>query len=357
MTRVFAFIGGCSGVGQTTLAAALAFEWVKRGASACILTTQCQIEAMGFDCFEIQGLAPQADGGRRDPAALAADLAQLADYDYFILDLPPGSADLAIAAGFSGATLVVPVRIEQTALGEVGAVFKALARHPPTQPVQIVLSQVRDVVTAGDAAERLRTRIVKKLGVATRLAAILPWDPDLDAMADPSILPSMALPTSPLVRAIPQLADSLTGDSADVTPAPVAMVFWEQFQTLLQQPQPTPDRLAIGPQPEDLPIELLDPVPPSAAISPEAVAWSPSNAAVSDPSPAKAPELTAELARIAGCLEQLTEEVRRLRRGMADKFGFGDGFDGSGQTGVPGEPIHLDFEGFRRSRGKTETDA
>lgn len=143
MTRVFAFIGGSPGVGQTTLAAMLAFEWVKRGASACILTTKCQIEAVGFDCFKIKGLAPQEDGGRRDLAALAADLAQLEDYDYFILDLPPGSVDLAIAAGFSGATLIVPVRIEQTALGEVGAVFKALARHPPPQPVQLVLSQVR----------------------------------------------------------------------------------------------------------------------------------------------------------------------------------------------------------------------
>jgi MinD-like ATPase involved in chromosome partitioning or flagellar assembly len=355
MTRVFAFIGGSPGVGQTTLAAMLAFEWVKRGASACILTTKCQIEAVGFDCFEIKGLAPQEDDGRRDLAALAADLAQLEDYDYFILDLPPGSVDLAIAAGFSGATLIVPVRIEQTALGEVGAVFKALARHPPAQPVQLVLSQVRDAVTAGDAAERLRTSIAKKLKVATRLAAVLPWDLDLDTMADPSTLPSMALPTAPLVSAIPQLADSLAGDTADVTPAPVAMVFWEQFQTLLQQPLSASAPSHRGAQPITPPIELLDPVSPSA--SPKEVAWAPSEVAVPDPSPATAPELSAELARIAGCLEQLTEEVRRLRSGMADKFGFGDALDRPSQTGAPGEPIHLDFEGFRRSQGKTETDA
>ena len=294
--------------------------------------------------------------GTRLPSSrnLAADLAKLDDYDYFILDLPPGSVDLAIAAGFSGATLVVPVRIEQEALGEVGAVFKALARHPPTQPVQLVLNQVRDAVAAGDAAERLRASIVRKLKVATRLAAALPWDPDLDAMADPSTLPSMALPTAPLVRAIPQLADSLAGDTADLAPAPVAMVFWEQFQTLLQQRQPAPAQLDRAAQPETLPIELLDPV--SVPASPKAVAWVPPKAAVSDPPQATASELTAELARIAGCLEQLTEEVQRLRSGMAEKFGFSEGLDGPGQTGASGEPIHLDFEGFRRSREEAETD-
>jgi hypothetical protein len=133
------------------------------------------------------------------------------------------------------------------------------------------------------------------------------------------------------------------------------MVFWEQFQTLLQQPLSAPAPLNSGAQTETPPIELLDPVSPSA--SPKKVAWAPAELAVADPSPATAPELGAELARIAGCLEQLTEEVQRLRSGMAEKFGFGDGLDGPGQTGAPGEPIHLDFEGFRRSRAKTETDA
>jgi hypothetical protein len=353
MTRVFAFIGGPSRVGQSTIAAELAFEWVKRGASACILTTRRQIEPMGFDCFELPSLAPpDTTDGQRDLATLAADLAQLEDYDYFILDLPSGSADLAIAAGLSGADLVVPMSIEQGALSEVSGMFKQIARRPPPRPLRLVLNQVRNPAAATDAAERLISSIEEKLKLPARLAATLPWDPDLATLKGPSALLSMTQPTAALVRAIAPLADDLDGNAETAAPLPVAMVFWEQFQTLLQQP------IAEA----AAPLELSDPVQPPAAPAPAAPA--PATPAPATPAPATAPqtavapvqmvsaapapELAAHLDRIATSLEQLNKEVARLRSGLAGKFEFEDDEDGEGRREGAGEPIHLDFESFRR---------
>ncbi|MEJ2639162.1 MAG: hypothetical protein P8010_06265 [Desulfosarcinaceae bacterium] len=162
MKRVFAFIGGPK-AGQSTLAAELAFEWVKRGASACVLTTREPVEARGFDWFTLSGLAPPQAGTQRDLARLAADLTQLEDYDYLILDLPPASVDLAVAAALSGAELVMTLNIEQGALGEeISAMFREMARRPLPRPLKRVLNKVRNSKAAADAAERLIASIAKK---------------------------------------------------------------------------------------------------------------------------------------------------------------------------------------------------
>jgi hypothetical protein len=363
MTRVLAFIEGCSRVGQSTILAELAFELVKRGSSVCILTAKRSVEAKGFDCFELAGLAPPGDRGQRDPAALAADLAQLEDYDIFLLDLPSASADLAIAAGLSGAELVVPIRLDQGALGEIGAVFKALARRPPPRPFRLVLNQVRDAAGATAAAERLLVSLAKRFKIEARLSAILPWDPGLSALDDSSALASTTLPTTPLVRAIPPLADALSEDADNETPTPVATAFWEQFQTHLQQPasaQPGAAALAQPDTPSSAQMKgaitgqrkTAAPVTAHSTKPPEPGAPPPAPGAQAAP----APGLPTELARIAAGLEQLTAEVRQLRHGLATKFGFAEDADGETPPGGADEPIRMDFEAFRRSRGKTKTD-
>jgi hypothetical protein len=361
MTRVFAFIGGGSQVGQSTIAAELAFAWVKCGASACVLTAKRRIEAMGFDCFELAGLAPRGDRGQRNPAALAADLAELEDYDYFLLDLPPGSIDLAVAAGLSGAELVVPISVDQGALGEVGPVFRELARRPPRQSIHLVLNRVGDVAAATDAAQRLMARLERKLKLSTRLAATLPWDRDLAALNDPSTLPSMTLPKAPLAGAIPLLADTLIGEATKGAPTLVAMVFWEQFQTLLQHPGAAKP-IAAASAKRTAPASAKPTAAASAertapaSAKPTAAASAKPTAAAQATATAAAPELTAELARIAAGLEQLNEEVRRLRHGLAGQLGVAEDGEGEGQEGAVGEPIRLDFEAFRRSRDKAKTD-
>jgi hypothetical protein len=342
MKRVFAFIGSAQ-VGQSTIAAELAFEWVKRGASACVLTTREQVESMGFDCIAVPGLVPPRAGVQRDLARLATDLSQLEDYDYLILDLPPGSVDLAVAAAFSGAELVMTLNIEQGALGEeISIMFRELARRPPPRPLMLVLNKVHNSQAASDAAERLIANIAKKLKLPVRLTVNLPWDPDLDTLEEPTGLISPALPKPAQVKAIPALVDALDGDTTLDDAAPVAMVFWEQFQTLLQQLQ----------KDETPPLELADRVSgtqTASSSSADSFAGSPLNrthGTVTNPA------LTAELARVAAGLEQLTGEVRRLRRGLARKFEFeADGNDPHpGEEG--GDPIRLDFESFRRSRSK-----
>lgn len=356
MTKVFAFIGGHSRVGQSTIAAELAFEWVKRGASACILTTRRQIEAMGFDCFELPSLAPpDTTGGQRDLTRLASDLAQLEDYDYFILDLPAGSADLAVAAGLSGADLVVPIGIEQGTLGEVSGIFKRIAHRPPLRPMHLVLNQVRNPAAATDAAERLISSIEEKLKLPARLAATLPWDPDLAALKEPTALLGMTLPTAALVRAIAPLADALDSDAATDAPLPVAMVFWEQFQTLLRQPvaADVAPPVAASVEEADAPLELSDPLPSPRAPAVTAVS-STTAAPIQMVSAAPSPELAEQLARIATSLERLTEEVMRLRSGLANKFEFEDDEDGENRKEGAGEPIRLDFDAFRRARSNAK---
>ncbi|MDJ0781677.1 MAG: hypothetical protein QNJ22_06875 [Desulfosarcinaceae bacterium] len=339
MTRVFAFIGGRPQVGQSTITAELAFEWVKRGASACILTSRSQIETMGFDCFELSELAPPEAGGQRNLSALAADLAQLDDYDYFILDLPPGSVDLAIAASLSGAELVVPLQVEQGALSDVGALFREIARQPPPRPIQLVLNQVRNSAAAIAAAERLIASIEQKLKLRAHLSATLPWDPDLAALQDPSALLSMTLPTAALVRAMPELADALNGDATAAT-APVTMVFWEQLQTLLQQPaaRSLPSRK-----------QRLEHQPPLSIESEDA------SHGQTPPAVAPIPELATQLNRIASSLASLTEEVGRLRSDLTAKFDLGDEGDPEGRRKGGGEPIKLDFEEYRRSHRAAQT--
>lgn len=349
MTKVFAFISGRPRTGQSTITAELAFEWVKRGASACILTTRHQIEAMGFDCFALASLAPpSATGGRRDLTTLVSDLAQLEDYDYFILDLPVGSTDLAIAAGLAGGDLVVPISIEQGALGEVSGMFRQIARRPPLRPLRLVLNQVRNPVAASDATKRLIASIEAKLQLPARLAANLPWDSDLAAIEAPTDLLGMTLPTAALVRAIAPLADALEKDALEEdaldgdadggvssdAPLPSATIFWEQFQTFLSE-----DAM---PQ-EAAPLELSDPLP-----SPVGTAGRAATQACATPSP----ELADQLARIATSLEQLSREVVRLRSGLAGKFDFEDDEDGEGRKEGAGEPILLDFDTFRQAQGK-----
>lgn len=351
MTKVFAFISGRPQTGQSTITAELAFEWVKRGASACILTTRHQIEAMGFDCFALDSLAPpSATGGRRDLTTLVADLSQLEDYDYFILDLPVGSLDLAIAAGLAGADLVVPISIEQGALGDVSGMFRQIARRPPLRPLRLVLNQVRNRAAASDATKRLIASIETKLHLPARLAANLPWDADLAAIEAPTDLLGMTLPTAALVRAIVPLADALEKDAleedaldadtdgaaASNVPLPSATIFWKQFQTHLSQPAPQ----------AEAPLELSEPVPTPAAPR---TAPRPPAAALQA---ASAPELAAQLDRIATSLELLSKEVVRLRSGLAGKFDFEDDGEGKGRKEGAGEPILLDFDTFRQAHGK-----
>lgn len=222
--------------------------------------------------------------------------------------------------------------------------FKQIARRPPPRPLRLVLNQVRNPAVATDAAERLISSIEEKLKLPARLAATLPWDPDLATIEEPSALLSMTQPTAALVRAIAPLADDLDGNAETAAPLPVAMVFWEQFQTLLQQP------IAEA----AAPLELSDPVQPPAAPAPAtpAPATAPQTAVapVQMVSAAPAPELAAQLDRIATSLEQLSKEVARLRSGLAGKFEFEDDEDGEGRREGAGEPIHLDFESFRRAR-------
>jgi MinD-like ATPase involved in chromosome partitioning or flagellar assembly len=344
MKRVFALIGGRR-AGQSTLATELALEWVKRGASACVLTTREQVESTGFDCFSLPVLAPPRTGKQRDLARLAADLTQLKDYDYILLDLPRGSVDIAVAAALSGAELIMTLNFEQGALGgEIGAMFREMARRPPQRPVQLVLNKVRNSEAASDAAERLMANLSKKLNLSARLAASLPWDPDLAALEEASPLVSVILPTAALVRAVPSLADALNGDAAQDEPAPVAMVFWEQFQTLLQQFQ----------KETDAPLELSDPVYAVADLPASSDEPPRAPQAKQAPVPAATPALTAELARIVAHLEALTDEVRRLRLELARKFESENGVDERRRRAGGGEPIRLDFEAFRRSHRRGE---
>ena len=345
MKQVFAFISGRSGEGQSTIAAELAFEWVKRGASACILTHRRRIDTMGFDCFELAGLGTAPDG-RRDLSALAADLDQLEDYDHFLLDLPPDGVDLAVAAGQAGAGVVVPMRVEQGSFSEFSGLFREVARRPLPQPLRLVLNQVRQPAAATEAAERLMGSVEKKLGLSTRLAAALPWDGDLAAMETSTALLGTTLPTAALVQAIPALADALAEPAADIQ-APAAKGFWASLLAALRQP----------PAADSAPIELSEPLADGSAAAETpalteipALAETPSGAAAA---PAGAPELAAQLDRIAAGLETLGAEVARLRRGLVAKFEIvEEGEDGGRKQGA-GEAIPLDFESFRQSRGKT----
>ena len=351
MKRVFAFIGGRPEAGQSTIAAELAFEWVKRGASACILTTRRQIDTMGFDCFELPSLAPAAGGGR-EMGALSTDLAQLEDYDYLALDLPPASIDLALAAGLSGADLVIPMCIEQGTLAEVGGMFREIARRPPPRPLHLVLNQVRDAKAATEAAQRLMASIERKLELPARLAAVLPWEPDLDAL-DPSALLSMSLPTADLVRAIPPLADSLEGAGGTGQNSMPAAAFWERFQTFVQESSREPAS-SRGPDSPGEPAPSGEPGEPIALSEPVAAPSPPQKprpSSAMQPAAAPNPELTAHLDRIAASLESLSKEVARLRSGLAGKFEFEDDGEGEGRKEGAGEPISLDFDGFRRGRG------
>jgi MinD-like ATPase involved in chromosome partitioning or flagellar assembly len=338
MKRIFAFVGGRARVGQSTIAAELALEWGKRGARACILTTRGRIASMGFDSFTLSSLAPPPDGGPRDLASLAADLGQLEDYDYIILDLPPESVDLAIAAGLSGAQLVVPLPIEEGPLHDISAMFQEMARRPPLRPLQLVLNKVRNAEAALNNAERLIASMAKKLKLPARLAATLPWDPELAALEEASPLVSATLPTAALVQAMPLLAEALDQEAASDQAAPVAMVFWEQFQTLLQQLQNEAPFL----------LELTDPVAADGAASSAGGPKAPM--ASQRPGVVVTPALTDELARIAGHLEQLGDEVRRLRRGLARKLEFEDDAEEARRRGRAGKAIRLDFDAFRRSR-------
>lgn len=107
--KIVAFIGQKGGPGKTTLAENLAVEAARHGERVALIDTDPQSSAARWgDRREANDIVVQAVQAARLPKVLEA--ARREGVTFVVLDTPPHSADVSIAAARAATVVLVPIR-------------------------------------------------------------------------------------------------------------------------------------------------------------------------------------------------------------------------------------------------------
>ena len=255
LTKVFAIASGKGGVGKSSVTVNLALALAKAGRSVGIVDADVyghsvpampgiadhrptQVESMimpvptpsGVSVISIGMLKPRRDQvvAWRGPIldrALTQMLADVywGDLDYLLLDLPPGTGDVAISLGqkLPNAEVLV-VTTPQAAASEVAERAGTMASMMNQRVIGVIENMSylelacphcgelhrHDVFGTGGGADVAAT-LSTRLGYPVSVLAQIPLDPQLRAAGDDGVPLVTSDPTRPAARALASVADSL----------------------------------------------------------------------------------------------------------------------------------------------------
>ncbi|MCS3781664.1 Mrp/NBP35 family ATP-binding protein [Tsukamurella ocularis] len=247
LTRVYAVASGKGGVGKSSVTVNLAASLAARGLSVGVLDADIYGHSvprmMGTDARPTQVdsmiMPPQAHGVKvisvamfttgntpvvwRGPMlhrALQQFLADVfwGDLDVLLLDLPPGTGDVAISIAqlIPGAEILV-VTTPQTAAAEVAERAGAIALQTRQRVAGVIENMsgltlpdgtVLDVFGSG-GGEQVAARLTRAVGADVPLLGQIPLDPQLREAGDSGIPVVLSAPDSPTGSALRAIADKL----------------------------------------------------------------------------------------------------------------------------------------------------
>ncbi|AUN41618.1 Mrp/NBP35 family ATP-binding protein [Tsukamurella tyrosinosolvens] len=247
LTRVYAVASGKGGVGKSSVTVNLAASLAARGLSVGVLDADIYGHSvprmMGTDARPTQVdsmiMPPQAHGVKvisvamfttgntpvvwRGPMlhrALQQFLADVfwGDLDVLLLDLPPGTGDVAISIAqlIPGAEILV-VTTPQTAAAEVAERAGAIALQTRQRVAGVIENMsgltlpdgtVMDVFGAG-GGEQVAARLTRAVGADVPLLGQIPLDPQLREAGDSGTPVVLSAPDSPTGAALRAIADKL----------------------------------------------------------------------------------------------------------------------------------------------------
>ncbi|GAB3128966.1 P-loop NTPase [Tsukamurella serpentis] len=247
LTRVYAVASGKGGVGKSSVTVNLAASLAARGLSVGVLDADIYGHSvprmMGTDARPTQVdsmiMPPQAHGVKvisvamftsgntpvvwRGPMlhrALQQFLADVfwGDLDVLLLDLPPGTGDVAISIAqlIPGAEILV-VTTPQTAAAEVAERAGAIALQTRQRVAGVIENMagltlpdgtVMDVFGSG-GGEQVAARLTRAVGADVPLLGQIPLDPQLREAGDGGVPVVLSAPQSPTGSALRAIADKL----------------------------------------------------------------------------------------------------------------------------------------------------
>lgn len=247
LTRVYAVASGKGGVGKSSVTVNLAASLAARGLSVGVLDADIYGHSvprmMGTDARPTQVdsmiMPPQAHGVKvisvamfttgntpvvwRGPMlhrALQQFLADVfwGDLDVLLLDLPPGTGDVAISIAqlIPGAEILV-VTTPQTAAAEVAERAGAIALQTRQRVAGVIENMsgltlpdgtVLDVFGSG-GGEQVAARLTRAVGADVPLLGQIPLDPQLREAGDSGTPVVLSAPDSPTGSALRAIADKL----------------------------------------------------------------------------------------------------------------------------------------------------
>ncbi|KXO88257.1 sodium:proton antiporter [Tsukamurella pulmonis] len=247
LTRVYAVASGKGGVGKSSVTVNLAASLAARGLSVGVLDADIYGHSvprmMGTDARPTQVdsmiMPPQAHGVKvisvamfttgntpvvwRGPMlhrALQQFLADVfwGDLDVLLLDLPPGTGDVAISIAqlIPGAEILV-VTTPQTAAAEVAERAGAIALQTRQRVAGVIENMsgltlpdgtVLDVFGSG-GGEQVASRLTRAVGADVPLLGQIPLDPQLREAGDGGVPVVLSAPDSPTGAALRAIADKL----------------------------------------------------------------------------------------------------------------------------------------------------
>lgn len=250
LTRVIAIASGKGGVGKSSLTVNLAVELAKRGLKVGLLDgdvyghsipralgiegkrptaidqTFIPIEAHGIKTVSIEMFKPD----RADPVAYRGPLlhrvleqllsdAYWGDLDYLLLDLPPGTGDIAISLGqLIPNSEIIVVTTPQIAAAEVAERAGRIAHQLKQRIIGVIEnmsaytpkdSSVRVALFGEGGGEETAKRLSILVGADVPLLGSIPFDPELRIGGDSGAPIVTTLPESESALAIARIVDQL----------------------------------------------------------------------------------------------------------------------------------------------------
>ncbi len=248
LTRVYAVASGKGGVGKSTVTVNLAAAMAARGLSVGVLDADIhghsiprmmgttdrptQVESMilppiAHDVRVIsiaqftEGNTPVVWRGPMLHRALQQFLADVywGDLDVLLLDLPPGTGDIAISVAqlIPNAEILV-VTTPQLAAAEVAERAGSIALQTRQRVVGVVENMSGLTLPDGSTlqvfgeggGQQVAERLTRAVGADVPLLGQIPLDPELVAAGDSGIPLVLSAPDSPVGKALRGVADSLS---------------------------------------------------------------------------------------------------------------------------------------------------
>jgi len=244
--RVLAITSGKGGVGKTNLSVNLSYALISLGKEVCLLDADLGLANvdvllgtvprlhMGHAVSgeaDIVDLIYEAPGNLKLIAG-GSGISELADLpeadlqrfvrslrhletqtDFLVLDTGAGLGRAVTNFVLAADLVVVVTTPEPTAVTDAYAVIKAVVKKNPAADLKLVVNNAQDNVEGEEAADRLRTTVLRFLGASLDFLGAIPADKEVLRSVRSQRPFFLSAPSSPASQAVREIAIKLIGES------------------------------------------------------------------------------------------------------------------------------------------------